>query len=87
MVWLAGRFANRPYVLAGGFIDGRVRVLVVWLVGQVWNLRHGVFGQRPERVRDRGICAALPVVLPFGMDGRCVRWVPAYAGMTGVLRE
>ena len=43
LVWLVGRFTNRPYGLAGGFIDGQVWVvdegvaavmgwLVVWLV-------------------------------------------------------
>ena len=46
VVWLVGRFANRPYGLVGGFIDGQVWVvdegvsavmggLVVWLLSEL----------------------------------------------------
>ena len=39
----------------------------------------GTFAQHPERVRDHSIFAAFPVALPL--------WIPAFAGMTGVVQR
>ena len=47
-------------------------------LGHRLSLR-GIFARRAQRVRDHWICAAFPVAQPL--------WIPAFAGMTGVVQR
>ncbi len=54
--------------------------------GMIETCPCGVIGQRPERVRDPGICAASPVGLPFGMEFASAE-ATAFARLMGVLQQ